>query len=225
MTVDGADERTPHDGLAGSRPNLVLFMPDQLRAESIGCYGHPGAATPVLDGMAAEGVLFEQAITPSAFTLPSHSSIMTGLYLQDHNVYSNFEALGNGPRTMAEILSGRGFSTFAVVNMRHLNPEVGNLAQGFQTYVKSGYFRRASQTIDLFLDWLDEEDGVCCVAGYPVGGMSQYIERMARFRVRMGQEGPPPPGQLIPMYRLMKRAEFQAVLVEVDHGHPQSIVE
>ena len=41
-----------------------------------------------------------------------------------------------------------------------------------------------------------------------------YLERMARFRARMGQEGPPPPGQLIPMYRLMHKAEFKAVLVE-----------
>lgn len=41
-----------------------------------------------------------------------------------------------------------------------------------------------------------------------------YLERMARFRARMGQEGPPPPGQLIPMYRLMQKADFKAVLVE-----------
>jgi arylsulfatase A-like enzyme len=80
---------------------------------------------------------------------------MTSLYLQDHNVYSNFEALGDEPRTMAEMFQGRGFSTFGIVNMRHLNPEVGNLAQGFQEYVHSGYFRRAGTTIDRFLEWLE----------------------------------------------------------------------
>jgi hypothetical protein len=42
----------------------------------------------------------------------------------------------------------------------------------------------------------------------------QYIERMARFRRRRGDQGPLPPGQLIPMYRLMHKAEFKAVLVE-----------
>ena len=81
--------------------------------------------------------------------------MFTSLYLQDHSVFSNFEALGNGPRTLAEVFSGRGFSTFAIVNMRHLNPEVGNLGQGFQTFVKSGYFRRAGSTIDEVLAWLD----------------------------------------------------------------------
>jgi hypothetical protein len=42
----------------------------------------------------------------------------------------------------------------------------------------------------------------------------QYIERMARFRARSGDQGPPPPGQLIPMYRLMKKAGVKGVLVE-----------
>ena len=42
----------------------------------------------------------------------------------------------------------------------------------------------------------------------------QYIERMARFRARTGDQGPLPPGQLIPMYRLMKKTAIKGVLVE-----------
>ena len=41
-----------------------------------------------------------------------------------------------------------------------------------------------------------------------------YIERMAQMRERRGMEGPTPPGQLIPMYRLMKRTALKGVLVE-----------
>lgn len=98
---------------------------------------------------------FRQAIAQSTTTTPSHASIMTSLYLQDHNVYSNFDALGAAPRTLAEILAGRGFATFALVNMRHLNPEVGGLGQGFGTFVKSGNMRRAGPSLDHFLTWLD----------------------------------------------------------------------
>ncbi|MEE8409642.1 MAG: sulfatase [Myxococcota bacterium] len=140
-----------------TRPlGLLLITIDTLRADYLSCYGHARILTPSFDRLASGGVLFRQAISQSTTTTPSHASIMTGLYLQDHNVYSNFEALGNGPRTMAEIFVGRGFSTFAIVNMRHLNAEVANLAQGFQTFIPSGYFRRANKTIDRALEWLEQ---------------------------------------------------------------------
>ncbi len=134
---------------------LVLITVDTLRADYLSSYGHARVLTPSFDRLASGAVLFRQAISQSTTTTPSHASIMTSLYLQDHNVYSNFEALGQSPRTLAEILLGRGFSTFAIVNMRHLNPEVGGLGQGFQTYIKSGNMRRAGPTIDSFLSWLD----------------------------------------------------------------------
>lgn len=84
--------------------------------------------------------------------------MMTSLYLQDHNVYSNFEALGSEPTTMAEVFRDAGFDTFAIVNMRHMNPEVSGLGRGFDTVVPSGYMRRAGSSIDAFLDWLDQPE-------------------------------------------------------------------
>jgi arylsulfatase A-like enzyme len=135
---------------------LIFVTVDTMRADYLSCYGHARILTPSFDRVAAGGVLFRQAITQSTTTSPSHASMFTSLYPQDHNVYSNFQALGAAPRTLAELFSGRGFQTFSVVNMRHLNPEVGGLGQGVDTFVKSGYFRRAGPTIDYFLDWLDE---------------------------------------------------------------------
>lgn len=135
---------------------LIVITVDTLRADYLSCYGHARVLTPSIDRLASSGVLFRTAIAQSTTTTPSHASMFTSLYLQDHNVYSNFEALGNKPKTMAEIFAGRGFSTFAVVNMRHLNPEVGNLGQGFQTLVPSGFMRRAGPSIDHLLDWLDQ---------------------------------------------------------------------
>jgi arylsulfatase A-like enzyme len=140
-----------------SSPLGVLFVTvDTLRADYLSCYGHARILTPSFDRVATGGALFRQAIAQSTTTTPSHASIFTSLYLQDHNVFSNFEALGNAPRTLAEIFAGRGFSTFAIVNMKHLNPEIGNVAQGFQTVVRSGNFRRAGATIDHVLTWLDD---------------------------------------------------------------------
>jgi hypothetical protein len=45
---------------ANSKPNFIFFMPETLRAESIGCYGHPLVRTPNLDRLAAEGTRFAQ---------------------------------------------------------------------------------------------------------------------------------------------------------------------
>ncbi|MBN1961820.1 MAG: sulfatase [Deltaproteobacteria bacterium] len=134
---------------------VILITVDTMRADYLSSYGHTHVLTPNFDRLASGGVLFSQAFSQTTTTTPSHSSIMTSLYLQDHNVYSNFEALGTAPRTLAEILAGRGYATYAIVNMQHLNPEISGLDQGFATFVKSTSTRRAGETIDNFLSWLD----------------------------------------------------------------------
>jgi len=60
--------------------NFIFFMPDQLRAESIGCYGHPLVATPNLDRVATQGVRFDQCHMQFTLCSPSRCSLMTGWY-------------------------------------------------------------------------------------------------------------------------------------------------
>lgn len=134
---------------------ILVITVDTLRADYLSCYGHARILTPSFDRLASGGQLFRQAFAQSTTTTPSHASLFTSPYLQDHNVYSNFEALGDKPRTLAEVLYGRGFATFAIANMRHLNPEVGNLGQGVETFIPSGNMRRAGPSIELLLEWLD----------------------------------------------------------------------
>jgi len=140
----------------GEPLGVIFITVDTMRADYLGCYGNPRVLTPNFDRLASGAVLFRQAISQATTTTPSHASMMTSLYLQDHNVYSNFEALGLAPRTLAEVLSGRGYATFALVNMSHLNPEVSGLGQGFQTFVKSGFMRKAGPSVDSLLGWLDK---------------------------------------------------------------------
>src|SRR5688500_4577551 len=72
--------------------NILVVTLDTTRADRIGAYGYEKASTPNLDRLAGEGFLFEDCITPSAYTLPSHSSIMTGLYPPAHGVRLNGDA-------------------------------------------------------------------------------------------------------------------------------------
>ena len=70
-------ERAPFEGTRGKKV-LVLSI-DTLRADMLGCYGSTGGHMPVLDALAAKGVVFTNAIAPMATTFPSHSSMFTGL--------------------------------------------------------------------------------------------------------------------------------------------------
>jgi len=63
-----------------SRPNLVLFMPDQLRADAVGCFGGAVARTPAFDALAARGVRCTDAYAQHPVCGPSRVSIMTGWY-------------------------------------------------------------------------------------------------------------------------------------------------
>lgn len=60
--------------------NCILFNPDELRAESIGCYGHPIAPTPQMDRLAAAGTRFDQCHAQHPVCTPSRCSFMTGWY-------------------------------------------------------------------------------------------------------------------------------------------------
>ena len=60
--------------------NFIFFMPDEMRAESAGCYGHPLAPTPNLDALAAQGTRFDQCHVQHSVCSPSRCSMMTGWY-------------------------------------------------------------------------------------------------------------------------------------------------
>ncbi|MBN2372423.1 tetratricopeptide repeat protein [bacterium] len=114
--------------------NLLLITVDTLRADHLGCYGYKSIKTPNIDRLASEGVLFSRAITPVPITLPSHASIMTGLYPAQHGVRNNGNfSLAGQAVTLAEIMKGYGYQTGACVGSFVLDSVFG-LDQGFDYY-------------------------------------------------------------------------------------------
>jgi arylsulfatase A-like enzyme len=121
------------DGLVPITRVVVVTL-DTMRADRLGCYGYENAATPNLDRVAAEGVVFENAVSPVPTTLPSHSTIFTGLYPQDHGVrYNLVYRLGPEAVTLAELLRDAGFQTAGFPSAFVLDRKFG-LDQGFETY-------------------------------------------------------------------------------------------
>jgi choline-sulfatase len=119
---------------APSGLNVLLVTLDTTRADRLGCYGHAEAKTRYLDRLAAEGTRFETVIAPAPITLPSHSSILTGLYPFEHGVRNNgnFYLDARYP-TLATVLKARGYRTAAFVSSFILDRRYG-LDRGFDVY-------------------------------------------------------------------------------------------
>jgi len=144
----------------GPAPTLfILVSIDTLRPDHLGCYGYGRPTSPHLDALAAEGMLFENATAPSPWTLPSHASLLTGLYPSHHTLKSHDHVLPEAVPTLATLLADNGFVTAAVVNSHNLSQRFG-LNRGFAhfLYVEERVGRRKPSTAitDQAIAWLRE---------------------------------------------------------------------
>ena len=141
--------------------NLVLITLDTTRADFLRFHGATNGEQPVLDAMAAESIVFERAIAPNTITVPSHASILTGLYPRQHGVLHNVQSLDGRWTTLAEMFSARGARTAAFLGARGIIRK--NLARGFDLVDDEvpeseplSWQRAARWTNDLALPWLTE---------------------------------------------------------------------
>src|SRR5947209_19197288 len=82
-------------------PDVFLITIDTLRADHVRCYGYKNVETPAMDGLAADGVRFDQAFTPAPITNSSHATILTGLLPSAHGVTDFGLPLGPTHKTLA----------------------------------------------------------------------------------------------------------------------------
>jgi arylsulfatase A-like enzyme len=116
------------------RPSVLLITLDTTRADALGCYGAKGDPTPHLDRLAARGVRFENAFAPCPITLPSHTTMLTGLYPPEHGLRDNSpRALPSSVPVVTEAFKDEGYHTAAFVSAEPLARKWG-LARGFRLY-------------------------------------------------------------------------------------------
>lgn len=116
-----------------SRPNVLLYLVDTLRADRLGCYGYPRPTSPRLDALAAESILFENALASSSWTRSSVASLLTGRTPAGHGVFERDQALAAQAETLAEVLGRAGYATAALMTNPNLGRPFG-FAQGFETF-------------------------------------------------------------------------------------------
>ncbi|HEX6882317.1 MAG TPA: sulfatase, partial [Planctomycetota bacterium] len=99
-----------------------------------GCYGHGRETSPTLDALAAAGVRFEDVTAAAPWTLPSHATMLTGLYPSHHGVKHHETRLARSFVTLAEEFQAAGYQTLAVVNSHNLGAPQFQLDQGFDHF-------------------------------------------------------------------------------------------
>ncbi len=113
--------------------NVVLISIDSLRADHLGAYGYARATSPTIDALADRGVLFRNASSTTAWTLPGHMSILTGRSLLGHGVVADERQLADDVPTLAKSLKGAGYATGAIVSAPYVEARYG-FGQGFDEY-------------------------------------------------------------------------------------------
>ena len=107
--------------MGARRPNILLIMTDQQRADSLG-YAHGNVSdTPCLDRLAGRGVIFDTAYSASTVCVPARSSLLTGLFDQRLPRGPDGRALKNGYWTLAHALAGAGYET-GLFGKMHFSP-------------------------------------------------------------------------------------------------------
>jgi arylsulfatase A-like enzyme len=149
--------------------NVILITMDTVRADHLGCYGAAGVQTPVLDGLAHDGIVFERAISQVPLTWPSHAAILTGTYPFQNGVQDfTGQPLDERFRSVAQVFQERGYATGAVVSSFVLDRSWG-LARGFDFYDDAFSVeafqqkeiglvdRTARESVTRALRWLDRD--------------------------------------------------------------------
>ncbi|MFH1788226.1 MAG: sulfatase-like hydrolase/transferase, partial [Candidatus Altiarchaeota archaeon] len=93
--------------------NVILVSIDTLRADHLGVYGYGRNTSPAIDSFSGKALVFENVIAQAPWTLPSHISMLTGLYSTRHGVASMGNVLPNSTLTLADILHDAGYATAA----------------------------------------------------------------------------------------------------------------
>jgi arylsulfatase A-like enzyme/Flp pilus assembly protein TadD len=149
--------------------NVLLITLDTLRADALSCYGGR-AATPTLDRLASLGTRYDFAHAHAVMTLPSHASVLTGLFPVQHGIHDNagFRLPPNVP-TLATLLHPHGMATAAFIASFALDSRFG-LNSGFDVYderygksrMTAGFSmpeRRGDAVVAAAVSWISQQRG------------------------------------------------------------------
>ncbi len=112
----------PVGSMAASRPNIVLYLADDLGVDFLGCYGNKAIRTPNVDRLATEGMKFQRVFAASPTCAPSRAALYTGLYPSRNGLMGNHTDSKLGVKSMAHHLGALGYRV-VLANKSHVKPQ------------------------------------------------------------------------------------------------------
>ena len=160
-------EEIPLGEARADQPDLLFLLVDTVRADHLSAYGYPHPTTPWLEALAAEGVLFDEAIAASCHTKPSTASIFTARFPPAHQARRLEETLPASAFTLTQALRAVGYRTAAFSANGLVSPTFG-FGRGFERFYRqeAPYMMLLDLSEILYRLYL----GVP-VAGYAAGGV------------------------------------------------------
>ena len=131
------------------QPNILIVVADTARADHLSCYGYARKTSPCIDRIAAEGCLFESAITPAPFSPAAYASIFSNLYPHQHGV--NGDTVRIWPHSLPRLpqkLQDLGYHTFCVSNNDFVS-EATHAHLGFDAFQgpRQSWLRNKAQSL------------------------------------------------------------------------------
>ncbi len=174
-------------------PNVLLIVIDTARADRFTFNGYGRGTTPRLASLAREGAVYENAYSPSPWTLPAHASLFTGLFPSAHGADAGHLVLDDAHATMAEAFAAAGYDTVAYTASPWIGKSHG-FHQGFDTYEEVWRVIGDTEGEDMgagliasrvarYLDWRDEN---------PVAGGGPFFMFINLFEPHLPYNPPEP---------------------------------
>jgi arylsulfatase A-like enzyme len=171
-----------------ARRNVVLISLDTMRADRLGCYGALGGNTPALDRIAHEGALFQNAIAAAPWTLPSHTTLLTGFHGCVRLGLAENDRSPAGIAPLPELLRNAGYTTAAFTEGGYMSPT--SFQRGFGLYSALGDtaaerpWGNVDRTVGDATDWLTHE------------AREPFFLFVHTYQVHSPYNAPPPYGDL-----------------------------
>lgn len=168
---------------ADGAPNVLLLILDTVRARNLSLYGHDRATSPAIDRIGAEGLVFDQAFSTASWSLPSHASLLTGVWAHETGG-SYLRRVHDSLPTVAEVLRDRGYLAAAFMANGGWAGHESGLTRGFHRYLT--YRRDLSQVMwssSLTQTTLGRE----LIRGTVAADVPRILKALIRFDLRAGE--------------------------------------
>lgn len=120
-------------GASAQDQSVILISIDSLRPDHLGVHSYDRDTSPAIDALAAAGVVFEDAVSTSSWTLPAHASLLTSLPPEVHGAWGDRRALSETVPLLSEVFQHAGWTTFGLVSAPYLESRFG-YGRGWHIY-------------------------------------------------------------------------------------------